>query len=84
MRRSRPNDRTPQAEGPSQRAVPVVGIGASAGGLGALEKMLPELPGDLSRALNDYVALLRSMIRGSFDWAYATARHSVAERAVAA
>ena len=46
MRRSRPNDRTPQAEGPSQRAVPVVGIGASAGGLGALEKMLPAIQSD--------------------------------------
>jgi 5-epi-alpha-selinene synthase len=50
----------------------------------ALEGMLPELRGEVSHALNAYVALLRSMVRGSFDWAYATARHSVAERAVAA
>jgi len=51
--------------------------------LGA-EAALPRFSPAIDSELNHYVDLLRCMIRGSFDWAYATARHAGMERAVAA
>jgi len=48
------------------------------------EAALPQFSPTIDAALDQYVELLRSMIRGSFDWAYATARHAGMERAVAA
>jgi hypothetical protein len=48
------------------------------------EAALPQFSPTIDAALDQYVELLRSMIRGSFDWAYATARHAGMERAAAA
>jgi len=48
------------------------------------EAALPQLFSSVTADLDQYVELLRSMIRGSFDWAYATARHASMERAMAA
>jgi len=45
---------------------------------------LPHFSPAVAADLDHYVELLRSMIRGSFDWAYATARHASIERAMAA
>jgi len=50
----------------------------------AAEAALPRFSPAIDTALNHYVEILRNLIRGSFDWAYATARHASMERAVAA
>jgi hypothetical protein len=47
-----------------------------------IEATLSQVGVGMTTELNQYLALLRAMIRGSFDWAYTTDRHSVAERAV--
>jgi Terpene synthase family 2, C-terminal metal binding len=47
-----------------------------------IEATLPQMGIEMTTELNHYLGLLRAMMRGSLDWAYMTARHSVAERAV--
>jgi Terpene synthase family 2, C-terminal metal binding len=50
----------------------------------AAEAALPRFSPTTDSDLDHYVEILRNIIRGSFDWAYATARHASMERAVAA
>jgi two-component system, chemotaxis family, CheB/CheR fusion protein len=69
MRRPKTSGKMPDQENPPNPVVPVVGIGASAGGLGALEGLLPAIPPDSGLAFvvvqhlsPDYDSALASLL----------------------